>query len=272
MQSLTCIRVSTKTQLDDALAVRWSVFGDEMGLVRAASGREGDEWDTLETTIHWVAYCDDLPIATIRLLLPNPLAATLGGHRLGLPIEDQFDLSEVTCGGGSVSLAQAGRLCVLPRWRRSRALHCLFGRMYRESRSFRVTHWLGAVNCDTDDPEDAAILYRVLRARGLVSERWRSKLPRGSGSDRPISRPFYSAAARACASAGDLDGLRLPPNVSLNVRKLGARGLGAPAMDHRFGMFSIPMVIDLDDVPPETVGLEAPEARDARDQLQEVAP
>jgi len=68
------VRAQTPAQLDAARALRVEVFVREQGVNEA---NEFDEFDTLESTIHCVAYDDvSVAIATGRLIAPTEV----GGH------------------------------------------------------------------------------------------------------------------------------------------------------------------------------------------------
>lgn len=260
-----CVRVSTKRQLDQALEIRWRVFGEEMRLISGTAMREHDEWDTRETTMHWIAYVEGLPAGTIRLQLPNREIARANQLRLGLPMELLFNLGLET-ESTVASFAQAERVCVLPEYRRSRALACLISTMFHESVRLGVTHWLGAVSCETDHPEDADIVHRLVKARGLVSERWRAEPRAAAGGGRGSQRPLYRRTERLQAQRGELGCLRLPRVLAFNARKLRALTIGQPSFDWRFGVFSLPVVSELCEIPPATLQHQhdddGPELRD----------
>src|SRR6185369_8768715 len=122
-QTMTHYRISiarTQQQLDDALRVRWSIFAEELGLLDTPAWhvpREINAFDTLATTIHFVAYVGFEPVATVRLLLPNTEVARENGHRIGIALEEKLDLSEVDRRG--VTIAETTRFCALRGHRRS---------------------------------------------------------------------------------------------------------------------------------------------------------
>jgi len=90
MTRLTCRIATTPQQLDDALRVRWEVFGAELAMLgRSAHAlpRENNGFDTLATTTHIIVYADGVPVATTRLLLPNLEVARATGRRLGIDLE-----------------------------------------------------------------------------------------------------------------------------------------------------------------------------------------
>ncbi len=254
MTSLTCRVATTQRQLDDALRVRWAVFGGELRLLAGAmppSRREVSCFDTLETTVHLVVYADGEPVATSRLLLPSPEVALATGGHLGIELEQKLDLSGV--GGPGLVFAESTRFCILKQWRHSEALPRLQAGLYAESRRRGVTHWIASANMETDSEEDARLVFQVAAHRGWSSQRWRVRARAPSEAPAVPSAPLYTPRERARAHQGLLDGLGMPRPLSLFARKMGARFVGEPLYDEGFRRFSLPLVAALDDVPASTL-------------------
>ncbi|WP_437735268.1 GNAT family N-acetyltransferase [Sorangium sp. So ce1335] len=246
MTSIQCRIAHTRKDLDDALRVRWAVFGQELGLLAAAAApREIDPYDTLDTTLHVIAYADGEAIATTRLLLPSPEVARARGGRLGVDLESRFDLGALRAPG--LSLAEVTRFCVLDRHRKSGALDALRAALIEESRRRGVTHWIAAVNAETDDAEDAAIILQVAAALGLVCARVKVSPLGGDHPPASPGSPFYGEAERARARAGALGGLRLPRPLRVFTRRMAARLVGPARYDSRFRRFAIPLFASVEE-------------------------
>ncbi len=254
MTSMYCRVATTQRELDDALRVRWAVFGGELRLMtgRASpSRRDVSCFDTLETTVHFVVYVDGEPVATTRLLLPNPEVALATGGQLGIDLEQKLDLSDV--GGPGLVFAECTRFCVLERWRHSEALMWLQAGLYEESRRRGVTHWIASANTDTDSEEDARIVFQVAARRGWLSPRWRVVAPVPMEAPAIPSDPFYTPVERARARQGLLDGLRMPRAPSLFARKMGARFFAGPIYEADHRRFTLPLIAALDEIPASTL-------------------
>lgn len=254
MTTLSCRIATTQRQLDDALRIRGTVFGKELGLLgntAATTLREVNCFDTLETTVHLVVYADDAPVATARLLLPNPEVARATGGRLGIDLEQKLELSGV--GGPGLVFAESTRFCILKEWRHSEALVWLQAGLYAESRRRGVSHWIASANMETDCAEDARLIYQVAAHQGLLCQHWRARAHATPVSPAVPSAPHFTAPERARARRGQLDGLRMPRVLSFFAHKMGARFIAEPLFDTGFHRFSLPLVAALDEIPATTV-------------------
>src|SRR4051812_45841016 len=132
MTRVQTVIATTQRELDDALEVRDLVFRQEMNLIRGEPfqiARELNCFDTLDTTIHVVAYAGRVPVATVRMLLPNLEVARDNGTALGVDLEQKLDLSPLA--GPRMLVAEVTRLCVRREWRRSEAVLKMAQALYR---------------------------------------------------------------------------------------------------------------------------------------------
>lgn len=250
--TLHCEVARTQKQLDDALRVRWAVFGEELGLVagpRPAAPREVSPFDTLETTSHVIVYADRQPVAAARLLRPNLEVAEASGGRLGIDLETKYDLSQLDAPG--LQLAETTRFCILKAWRGSEAATHLFAGLYQESLRHGVTHWVASANTETDSLEDARIAFRVAAYHGLVSTEWQMKHRAHALPPEQPEAPLYTPEERQRAHEGHLDGLQLPRPLASFARRIRARYLGAPLYDAHFRRYALPLVAPLGSMPAE---------------------
>lgn len=253
MTTLSYCIAQTQQQLDDALRVRWEVFGTELELLERpahAVPREAHGFDTLATTSHVVVYAEGLPVATARLLLPNAEVARSSGGRWGIDLESKVDLSEL--GGPDTLFAEITRFCILKDWRHSAALLWMYAGLHQESRRRGVTHWIASANTETDSAEDARILFQVAAHQGLLSTRWQARTLTHPQSPETPTAPLYTPEERQRAHQGRVEGLGLPRVLSLFSLRMGARFIAEPLYDARFRRFSLPLVAALEDVPGNT--------------------
>lgn len=255
MSSLSCRVATAQRDLDDALRVRYQVFGEELRMLgpkRPRAPREADCFDTLRTTAHVVVYASAEPVATTRLLTPNPEVAMFADTLVGLDIEKKLDLTELAAPGRV--FAETTRYCVTRRYRNSAVLRLQAG-LYRESRRRGVTHWIAAANMETDCQEEAALYFQAAERRGWVSDRFRARTREFPPPPLEPLAARLTAEQRAHARRGQLDTLRMPPVLSLFADKMGARFIGPPHFDPTFNRFTVPLVAALDEIPQKTLNL-----------------
>lgn len=262
MSHIRCVVAETRRELDDALRVRFEVFAEERGYLDPTARfvpREADPFDTLGTTIHLVAYLDDVPIATVRLLLPNAEIARRNGFDFGIDLESKFDLAPLAAAG--LRPAETTRFCVLARHRGATAVAELHAAAVELSRRLDVTHWIASANTETDSLEDARLIHKVAEHHGFVHEALHVE-PRDPVAPLPSPRrPFYDehTRQRAAASASAAD-LAFPRTLALYARRMHARFIGLPIYDARFRMCSMPFVAPID--------LQRPSARAVNQETQ----
>ncbi|MCY1041210.1 GNAT family N-acetyltransferase [Corallococcus sp. bb12-1] len=255
MSSWNCRVADTQRELDDALRVRWEVFGVEMRMLgdkKPQAPREANCFDTLPTTAHVVVYSDQEAVATARLLLPNAEVASSAGSLMGLDIERKLDLSELAAPGRV--FAETTRYCARQKWRKRSVLH-LQACLYRESLRRGVTHWIAAANMETDSAEEASLIYRAAARRGWVSERFRVRTLEFPTPPYPPVAMRLGPTQLERARQGELDDLKMPPVLSLFADKMGARFIGPPHYDTAFHRFTVPLVAALDEIPQGTLRL-----------------
>jgi L-ornithine Nalpha-acyltransferase len=243
MAALRCAIASSPREVADAQRVRWRVYGDEERLLPPSAeqaGREIDARDDDGSAVHLVIYAGEEPVGTVRLLLPRASGGVPASGRLGLDLEARFD---VRTSLADAVVAEVTRFCVVRRFRCTSVAKMLLDGLRAESRHRGITCWLAAANMETDCPEDAALAYRLVRARNMVDPDWSAE-PRVSAAPlTPRRRPWYTDDQRRCAAArGHDDGLSLPRTLALFATRMGARYIGPPVFDTDFNVFALPLV------------------------------
>jgi len=246
---LHCVVACNEQQRAEAAHLRREVYCEEEGMALLPELPELERSDSIS---HLVAYWGAEPVGSLRLVMAAPgRRSNLG--RFGLELEACFELSAFEVPG--VVLAEVTRFCVRRRFRGSRVAGALFDLLRLESRRRGVTHWVAAANMETDFPEDAELAYRLIQAGGLLDDTWQAGAC-GPPSAPPFrSRPAFTSEQRLKASRGDWVGLRLPRTLSLFATKMGARYIGPPVYEPRFGVFALPLAVDLVKLAERTLGL-----------------
>ncbi|MBI3157365.1 MAG: GNAT family N-acetyltransferase [Burkholderiales bacterium] len=217
-----------------AQRLRHLVFVQEMGARIAPPrgtppGHDADLFDPFCEHLLVVAGEGDAAevVGTYRVLTPD--AARRAG---GLYSETEFDLTRLR--PLRPRLAELGRSCVHPDWRRGGTILLLWAALA----DFMARNALDAmVGCASvpmrDGGHAAADLWRQLAATHLapVEHRVRARLPLPVdelGSGRSVE----------------------PPPLLAGYLRCGARLLGAPAWDPDFGTADLPLLLRLADLPP----------------------
>lgn len=228
-------------------AVRFrSFFGATFyDTTRALLPIETDELDTADETCLLNTYCQGECVGAARLLQPCEAFARYHGLEIGLPLAGKHDLRPLMAEG---SLAEPSRVCVVPEVRGTSAARVTVAAVFRESRRLGVDFLVGAANAETDSVDDARIQLRVLEARGLVTREHRLPRKRHAEASGRAERPFYTPEQRERAARGDLDGLPFARTLALYARA-GARFLGEPALDPVFGLYALPLIVDVAEAP-----------------------
>jgi hypothetical protein len=242
MSALDCRVVRDARDIADAQRLRWRVYGEEECLLPRSActrGRDIDPRDDDPDTIHLMVRADGEPVGSVRLLPARPAANDNMGHRLGLPLESTFAFSLPAV---SIVAAEVTRYCVLRCPRGTGVAAALFRELRAESDRRGITHWFAAANMQTDHPEEADLAYRLVRARRLLDDEFRSVPRQPPPGQTRRRRRCYSEAQLRRAEGGELSGLPIPRTVALFALGMGARYLGRPGYDVRHDVFSLPLV------------------------------
>ena len=249
MQTYRCTVARTAADIMDAQRLRWRVYGEEEKLLPASAcvdGRELDARDQHDGTVHFLVRAGDEVVGTVRLLRPDGRATVSPDGRVGLDLESKFDLAAL-CRRDIVP-AEITRYCVLRAYRCTGVTPALFSALRAESQRLGITHWVAGANMETDVAEDAALAYRVARAKNLVSALFHAGTRPRTCPRTPQMRPCYTVEQRQRARDGELANLELPRTLSVFARRMGARFIGAPVYDTYFNVFALPLVATLADL------------------------
>lgn len=238
MSKLHCTVATSERQRAEAARVWHEVYvHDEQMTLAPELGTN----DSSESIVCIVAHLGEEPVGTVRLVVSDP-ELRLSSGRFGLELESSFELSGFEAPG--VVLAEVTRFCVRRRFRGTRVAGSLLSCLRLESSRRKVTHWVAAANLETDSAEDAELAYRLVQATQLTSATWRAE-PRVAHAAGVGARSVYTPEQRLAAGRGALQTLAVPRTIALFAHKMGARYIGPPAYDRRFGVYALPLAVDL---------------------------
>jgi putative hemolysin len=221
---------STQREVREAQALRYRVFGEELGarLKGGASGLDVDELD---------AFCDHLLVRDTRTgavvgctrLLTDTNAARIGRFYS----ESEFDLGTIAELPGR--LLEVGRTCISPEFRQGPAIAVLWSGLagFIQLQGFDYLFGCASMPLGEGDLQAAAIMNR-LRRQAMWSE---------SLQATPLAPLLPTPPDIAVLDAP------LPALLRAYVR-LGAKVCGEPCRDPDFAVADVLMLLDMDELNP----------------------
>lgn len=221
---------SSESEVREAQALRYRVFGEELGATLKAgpSGLDVDEFD---------AYCQHLLVRDARTgevvgctrILTDRKAARIGGFYS----ESEFDLGAIPRLKGR--LLEVGRTCISTEFRQGSAIAVLWSGLagFIQLHGFDYLFGCASMPLGEDDVQAAAIMNR-LRRQAMVSSDLRV-VPRAPLHTTQVSDDVLDAP--------------LPALLRAYVR-LGAKVCGEPCRDPDFGVADVLMLLDVDELNP----------------------
>jgi L-ornithine Nalpha-acyltransferase len=225
-----------EAQRADADRVRERVYEEE-GMKAPSRDPSRCRGDVTELLV----YARDEAVGALRLRVGGPKDAR--DALADLELSSKFNLRGFE--GPSVVVSEVSGFCVVRRYRGTRAAALLFAALRAESARRRVTHWVAAANTQTNSAEEADIVHRLLRERGLLDGAYHASSRSAEAPPPSPTRFIYTAEERARARRGELDSLRLPRVLALFAGSMGARYIGRPVFDRDYEVFATPLAVEL---------------------------
>jgi putative hemolysin len=222
-------------EVQAAQHLRWRVFVQEMGarLTPPAGTPPGLDVDVFD------AHCEHLLVRTVESA--DQAAQVVGTYRVltpaaarrvgGLYSDGEFDL--VRLARLRPQLAELGRSCTAPEWRRGGVMLMLWSQLGSFMHRNAIERVVGCASVPMHDGGHlAADLWHTLRHTHLATadEQVRPRLP----------LPVHQLGTGRTAE---------PPALIKGYLKCGGKVLGPPAWDPDFGTADLPMMLRLSDMP-----------------------
>ncbi len=233
---LEVIWASHADEVEQAQRLRYKVFVKEMGASLrpppgTPKGLDVDSFDAAcEHLIVRTRETADAPsevVGTYRVL--TPAASRMTG---GLYTEQEFDLHPLAA--LRPRMAELGRSCTAEGWRQGGVILLLWASLGEFMQRNQLDMMIGCASVAMrDGGHVAASLWNKLRQKHLAA-------------------PDRLVQARLPLPVDDLNGnldVESPPLIKGYLR-CGAQVLGAPAWDPDFGVADLPLLIDLNELPP----------------------
>lgn len=222
-----------------AYLLRWRVFAKELGQIK--NYREIiDKWDHDESSALFVAkdkrISNELEsiVATVRLTKNNNTIAQKNGYKLGLPLEDFYDLSLIY--EKNISIGQSNWFCTKKEHRKKFTDILLIKKIFQYAYERNIDCGVIFSSLHTNNYYEAMEIYKKGEKRGLLHP----------GVDlKPIVQNdiFGDKLPR-----GELKKVKIPGLVKLYA-SIGFRICGKPLYNSRFSTYDIPMFMWYYDAP-----------------------
>ena len=237
--------------------VRYDVFVNETGYIQQKNRDEMDidEYDSLDTTTHFLAFMNDVPAGTARLLFPNKSVSEEKNNFFGLPMEDLFDISSYS---GKNNIGEISRSCVKAQFRKTKIIFYLWKGLVEYASKHNITDLTTSVNPETDKLCDAYRIYNYASTKGLMDKEIEvtPKIP-AIGKLKNFRFPLYDSCSSNCHNGltdfKQTDNLNLPLTLKL-FNKVGAVFTGEPVYYQKIDMCAMPMNWKLKDIPKTNFG------------------
>jgi putative hemolysin len=224
----------TPEELDEVLRLRFDVFHAELGHGTEGYLRDEDVFD--RSCHHLLVRCDRSGevVGTYRLM-----TRTLADSAPAFYSDCEFDLSglpdDVLQRG-----VELGRACIARAHRGRRVLFLLWRGIGRYLEHNRKRYLFGCASLPTMDPAEIAAHYAMFRSGGHVAEDW-----------IPIRESFRQEGFESIAT-DETPAEVVVPGLVRGYLQLGANVCGGPALDRAFGTTDFFMLLDANEIPPET--------------------
>jgi putative hemolysin len=224
---------STEGEIHLAQSLRFQVFNLELreGLESSYSTRrDADPYDEV---------CDHLVVKDTRT---NEIVGTYrlqtgttAKARLGYYSEQEFDFAPFE--SKRTQIIELGRACVHADHRNLAVLGLLWKGIAAYAREHSARYLIGCSSLTSQDPSTGAAMFLDLERNYLAPPEWRT-----------LPQPMYR-----CPLENPAERLPKVPKLLLAYLSIGARICSPPAIDREFKTIDFLTLLDLDDLPRNTV-------------------
>ena len=224
---------------EGAYLLRWRVFAKELGQIRNYS-EIVDKWDHDEFSTLFVAkdkrISNELEsiVTTVRVTKNNNTIAQKNGYKLGLPLEDFYDLSLIY--EKSISIGQSNWFCTKKEYRRKFTDILLIRKIFQYSYETNIDCGVIFSSLHTNNYYKAMEIYKKGEKRGLLYPELNLK---------PI---VQNDIVGDKLSEEELKRVKIPGLVKLYT-SIGFKICGKPLYNSKFSTYDIPMFMRYYDAP-----------------------
>lgn len=225
-----------KTEIDQALSLRYKVFNLEMGsktMQMKETERDTDKYD--DFCEHLIVIDKDSSkrvVGTYRILTKSSSLRSNGFYS-----EQEFDLSQIK--SMEENVAEVGRSCVAEGYRDGSVISLLWSGLANYMRENSIRYLMGCASVYSTDPNFISIIYAWLKNKNAICHE--------SLRVNPLSSHLLSGFQN------DLKDIYLPNKIDVppllkGYLRLGAKIGGEPALDRNFGTTDFFILFDYNSI------------------------
>lgn len=253
------VKIATsEEELNQGYHIRYKVFIEELQFALKEGypdKLEKDEYDFLDTTVHFIAKVDEEAVGTARLIKPNR-EMTENNQIFGLPMEDLFDLSRykkmeftpLEVSRSSIIKNKRSSIIILDIWK-----ICI---------NYCIENYIPLIcSCagtETDNYEDVQIIYNLLKLKKLLHPSIYTKplsgvkinhSPKYVLYDDKIKKELLTRKNFNHCTLEDYESLGIKLPVTLDYySRIGVKFTGPPALFPEFNMYTLPMILEFEHI------------------------
>ncbi len=247
--SIEVVCATSEREKELCYRVRHDVFVRETGYIQKeiGSGLEMDDYDRLDTTVHFLAYFNGAPAGSARLLFPNKRVMERDGGYYGLPMENLYDIKHYT--STNLEIGEISRSCVKERFKSTKTIFHLWKSLIEYAGERGITDLITNVNPETDSLSDTYLIHKYARSRGLFDPDI-TVYPKNTGGKSSDFR--FPLPKKEGLNPEDPD-IELPQTLKLFTR-VGLLFTGEPIYCNGIDMCALPMNWKLKDICKSSFG------------------
>ncbi len=227
---------STIEELKSALKLRYEVFHHEMIGKKNPTGIDVDEFDL---------YCDHL------IIINKKTNRLVGTYRLNSSLYSksfysarEFDLKNILSHSGNK--LELGRACIQKEFRNGITISLLWGGIAEYMIATDSQIVFGCASIKTENPREAALIYRYLESEGSISKTFDS--PPTEEFTLPQLKLWLRLIKSPVTEVEQKEVKDLLPSLFQTYRKIGAVVAGEPAWDEEFHCIDFLTVMKREDL------------------------
>jgi len=242
--SIEVVCATSEREKELCYRVRYDVFVRETGYIQKeiGSGLEADDYDRLDTTVHFLVYFNGQPAGTARLLFPNRSVREREGGFYGLPMENLYDIKNYM--STDLKIGEISRSCVKERFKSTKTIFYLWKSLLEYAGERGITDLITNVNPETDSLADSYLVHRYARSMRLFDPDI-TVYPKKTGGKTSDFR--FPLERKSAGGSGEEFDIEFPQTLKLFTR-VGALFTGEPIYCNGIDMCALPMNWKLKDI------------------------